>query len=193
MFLKGQAQTQFNDSEIAKTMQKLADTTVIIQYPSNWSFGPLLYLLSKKGDTINAYVYQRPKLLKINSKIPKAIGRAILTKDYSDYTSEPVRLNRYFTIKDLHTDTLTNLWNEVTKLRLWSVKDDALEGSGCPITKKSNVTVYDGGGIYILLISRIDIKPLNFYAPDEFEKYCPGRNGRQTAMKLSSIFYRRFE
>jgi len=193
MFLFGSAQTQLNDSEIAKTMQKLADTTIIIQYPSVWNNGPLLRFLSKKGDTINAYSYERPKYRKINSKVPTAVARTILNKDYMDYINEPVALNRYFIIRDLNPDTLKKLWNDVVKLNLWRIKDDAVEGSGCPVTKNSIFEVYDGGGIYILLISRINIKPLNFYAPHDFEKFCPGRKGRQTAIKLSGMIYKIFK
>lgn len=174
-------------------MQKLADTTIIIQYPSVWNHGPLLHFLSKKGDTINAYAYERPKHRKINSKVPRAIGRAILTKDYSDYANEPVALNRYFIIRNIDPDTIKKLWNDVVKLRLWEIKDDAAEGSGCPVTKTTNVFVEDGGGIYILLISRINIKPLNFYAPHDFEAFCPGRKGRQTAIKLSGLVYKIFK
>lgn len=187
------AQTQLNDSEIAKAMQKLADTTIIVQYPSVWNDGPQLHFLSKKGDTINAYVYQRLKHRKLNTKVPGGVARAILLKDFSEYNSEPVRLNRYFTIKDTNPDTLKKLWNDVARLRLWNTKDDAVEGSGCPVTKNSNVFVEDGGGIYILLISRVEIKPLNFYDPQEFEKYCPGRAGRQTAIRLSGMFYKIFK
>lgn len=193
MFLVGNAQTQLDDSEIARMMQKLADTTIIIQYPSVWNQGPLLRFLSKKGDTINAYAYERPKYRKINIKIPRSIARTILTKDYSDYASEPVALNRYFIIRDINQDTLQKMWNDVAKLRLWRIKDDAIEGSGCPVIKKSYMEIYDGGGIYILLISKTDIKPLNFYAPDEFEKFCPGRKGRQNAIKLSSLVYKIFK
>lgn len=181
------AQTQLNDSEIARVMQKLADTTIILQYPSVWNNGPLLHFLSKKGDTINAYSYQRPNQRKTSSNVPTAVARAILLKDWSDYAREPVSINRYFTINDINPDTLKKLWNDVTKLHLWKIKDDAIEGAGCPVKKHSSVSVEDGGGLYILLISRIEIKPLNFYAPQEFEKHCPERKGRQTAIKLSGM------
>jgi len=191
--LSGQAQTQLNDSDIAKVMQMLADTTVIVQYPSVWARGPFLHFLSKKGDTINAYTYQRPKDRKINSKLPMTVLRAILSQDYIDYINEDVRLNQYFAIRDINPDTLKRQWNDMLRLRLWNTKDDAVEGSGCPIAKGSNIIIHDAGGIYILLISRAEIKPLNFYAPEEFEKFCPGRKGRQTTIKLSNMMYRLFK
>jgi len=192
-FFQSNAQTQLNDSEIAKTMQRLADTTIIVQYPSVWNNDAHLHLISKKGDTINAYSYERPKGRKINSKIPRAIGRTMLLEDLSDYTQEPVRINRYFTIEDTNPDTLRKLWSEILDLHLWKIKDDAIEGSGCPITSESNFSVIDGGGLYILLISRLAIKPLNFYAPDVYERHCPGREGRQTAIKLFNIVNKVFE
>jgi len=174
-------------------MQKLADTTIIIQFPSVWNDGPALRFLSKKGDTISAYVYLRPKQRKIDSKVPRATLGAVLHDDYMDYSKEPVALNRYFIIREINQDTLKTMWNDIVKLRLWRIKDDAVEGSGCPVTKTMNAFVEDGGGIYILLISRIAIKPLNFYAPDNFEKFCRGREGRQTAIKLSGMFYKIFK
>ncbi|MGN8057572.1 hypothetical protein ACTJKN_14940 [Pedobacter sp. 22163] len=192
-FFQSSAQTQLNDSEIAKTMQTLADTTIIVQFPSVWNSSPQLYLLSKKGDTINTYIYQRPKYRKTTSKVPNGVARAIWLKDLSEYRSESVRINRYFTIKDTDPDTLRKLWDDVVKLQLWRTKDDAIEGSGCPTKKGSYLKVEDGGGVYILLISRAEIKPLNFYDPQEFEKYCPGRKGRQTAIKLSSMVYKIFK
>lgn len=192
MYITGNAQTQLNDSHIAKTMQKLSDTTVIVQYPSVWSHGPFLLFLSKTGDTITAYEYQEPEVRKINGKVPSAIRRAMHYKDLTDFMNEKVAINRYFFAKDIEPDTLKNLWNDIIRLKLWYMKDDAIEGSGCPTTKGKNLTIDDGGEIYILLISKAEIKPLNFYAPEEFEKFCPGRKGRQSAVKLSGLMRKVF-
>lgn len=148
MSLHSSAQMQLDNSEIARTMQKLADTTVIVQYPSVWDSSPQLYLFSKKGDTINTYLYQRPEYRKIHNKVPKGVASAILLKDIREYRSEPVGINRYFTIKDNDPDTLRKIWNDLVKLKLWNTKDDAIEGSGCPVKKGSYLEVDDGGGIY---------------------------------------------
>ncbi|WP_316809381.1 hypothetical protein [Pedobacter agri] len=191
-YISGDAQTQLNDSNIAKTMQRLSDTTVIIQYPSIWSHGPFLLLLSKTGDTITAYEYKRPEARKVNLTVPSAIRRAMYYKDLTEYMNEQVSINRYFVEKAITLDKLRNLWNDVLRLNLWNMKDDAIEGSGCPTVKGSNLTIDDAGGIYILLISKAEIKPLNFYAPEEFEKFCPGRKGRQTAIKLSDLMVKAF-
>ncbi|KQM75231.1 hypothetical protein ASE74_20645 [Pedobacter sp. Leaf216] len=173
-------------------MQKLSDTTVIIQYPSIWSHAPFLLFLSKTGDTITAYEYKRPEVRKVNGKVPSAIRSVMYYKDLTEYMNEPVSINRYFVEKDISLDTLRNLWNDILRLKLWYMKDDAIEGSGCPTIKGSNLTIHDAGGIYILLISKAEIKPLNFYAPNEFEKFCPGRKGRQTAIKLSGLIGKAF-
>lgn len=191
-YILGNAQTQLNDSNIAKTMQRLSDTTVIIQYPSIWSNGPFLLFLSKTRDTITAYEYKRPEARKVNRTVPSAIRRAMYYKDLTEYMNEQVSINRYFVEKDITLDKLRNLWNDVLKLKLWDMKDDAIEGSGCPTVKGSNLTIHDAGGIYILLISKAKIKPLNFYAPEEFEKFCPGRKSRQTAIKLSDSMVKAF-
>jgi len=186
-------QTQLADSEIAKTMQVLADTTIIVQYPGVWNSGPQLYLISKKGDTINTYLYQRPPYRKIVGKVARGVANAIVLKEFREYRDEPVGINRYFTIIDDNPDTLRMVWNDLLKLQLWRTKDDAIEGSGCPVTKSSYIEIDDGGGVYILLITRGEIKPLNFYAPSEFERFCPGRKGRQTAIKLSRMVCKIFK
>lgn len=192
-YILGNAQTQLNDSNIAKTMQKLSDTTVIIQYPSVWSHEPFLILLSKTGDTITAYEYRRPEIRKVKGLVPFTIRKAMYYKDLTDYMNEPVSINRYFVDKDIAVDTLRNLWNDILGLKLWFMKDDTIEGSGCPTVKGSNVSIDDAGGIYILLISKAEIKPLNFYAPNDFERICPGRKGRQAAIKLSGLIGRLFK
>ncbi|RZK73989.1 MAG: hypothetical protein EOO85_16165 [Pedobacter sp.] len=174
-------------------MQKLSDTTVIIQYPSVWSHEPFLLFLSKTGDTITSYEYKRPEIRKVNGLVPSTIRKAMYYKGLTEYMNEPVSINRYFVEKDIAVDTLRNLWNDILSLKLWSMKDDAIEGSGCPMVKGSNVSIDDAGGIYILLISKAEIKPLNFYAPDDFERICPGRKGRLAAIKLSDLIGRVFK
>ena len=192
-YILGNAQTQLNDSNIAKTMQKLSDTTIIIQYPSVWSHEPFLLFLSKTGDTITAYEYRRPETRKLKGLVPSAIRKAMYYKDLTEYMNEPVSVNRYYVEKDIAVDILRNLWNDILSLKLWLIKDDAIEGSGCPTVKGSSVSIDDAGGIYILLISKAEIKPLNFYAPNDFERICPGRKGRQAAIKLSGLIGRVFK
>jgi hypothetical protein len=188
------AQTQLSDSEIAKTMQKYSDTTIIVQYPSIWNGGPKLYFLSKKGDTLSCYLYKNIEQPKLINEIPKILGMKIFTPRIEEFLREPVRINRYFNVKNVQPDILLNFWKQVSAIELWKIKDDAAEGSGCPIDKeKGTMEIEDAGGIYILLITKESIKPLIFYAPNEFEGFCPGRKGRQSAIKLSVLFDKIFK
>ncbi|WP_421945933.1 hypothetical protein [Pedobacter sp.] len=189
------SQIQNEDSGIVKTMQRLADTTIILQYPSVWSRDPKIQFLSKKGDTINIYDYKQPKYtLKINSTLPKAMARAIYGNHYNEFWRESVSINRFFRVVDKSPDSLRLIWKQVIKLRPWKINDDAIDGEGCPLVKgKGVMTIDDAGGIYILLVTKTSIKPLNFYALHDYEKFCPGRKGRQAAIKLTSMFYNVFK
>lgn len=69
-------------------------------------------------------------------------------------------------------------------LHLWEIQDDSITGEGC-VDKRCEV--YDSGNYTIWLITKNEIKKLKFYDPEFFEKCCPGRIGRQKAIKLIKI------
>jgi hypothetical protein len=48
--------------------------------------------------------------------------------------------------------------------------------------------IYDGGGLNLYLITSTEIKLLYFYAPGFYEKYCKGRIGRQSVLKIEALF-----
>lgn len=188
-----QTKTQYEDSIIAKHMQNNADTTIIVQYPNVWSTKPQIFLLSKYRDTIAAYLYADLRKINFNKKIPRKIALTIYSKTLYDFQKAPIEINQYFNVKDIEPDSLIKFWSEVAKLKLWSVKDDAVEGRGCPIDRKQGfLEIDDAGGTYVLLITKSVIKPLNFYAPEEYETFCPGRKGRRTILKLADIFRKNF-
>lgn len=189
-YLSAFSQVQFEDSPIVKAMQRMADTTIIIQHYSVWKRSPDLQFLSKKGDTINTYDYKQPKYtLKINSTLPTAMARVIYGNHYDEFWKEPVAINRFFKVIDKSPDTLKLFWKQVMELSPWKISDDAVDGSGCPLVKgKGVMTIDDAGGVYILLVTRAAIKPLHFYALHDFENFCPGRKGRQAAIKLLNLF-----
>jgi len=69
----------------------------------------------------------------------------------------------------------------------WLLVDDEIKGTGCPIDSKSTPVIYDGGGINLYLITKSEIKLLYFYAPGYYEKYCKGRQGRKSVLKIQSL------
>ena len=79
--------------------------------------------------------------------------------------------------------------NAINIENIWQIKDDKQDGKGCPIIPgKENVNLYDGGGPIFRLITKNKSEELEFYAPNFFEKYCPGRKGRIVALALEKIF-----
>ncbi|WP_316735263.1 hypothetical protein [Pedobacter aquatilis] len=189
------SQVQFADSPIVKAMQRIADTTILIQHYSVWKRSPNVQFLSKKGDTINTYDYKQPKYtLKINSTLPKTMAKEMYSNHYDEFWKESVSINRFFKVVDKSPDSLWLFWNQVMKLKPWNINDDAVDGEGCPLVKgKGVMSIDDAGGIYILLVTKTSIKPLNFYALHDYEKFCPGRKGRQAAIKLLNIFFNAFK
>ncbi|MBB6274085.1 hypothetical protein HDF26_004558 [Pedobacter cryoconitis] len=168
-----------------------ADTTFILQYTSNWMHTPEYLIISKKGDTISSYTYK--SLPKVDKRInlPRAIGYQLNKRNTLDMYATTVDINLYFNPKYLSSDTLKQFWTSIVKLSPWQIKDDSIDGNGCPLTNdnKSRKTINDGGGIILDLITKNGIQRLNFYAPDFFEKeVCPGRAGRKSILGISKLF-----
>lgn len=181
-------QIQHDDSILIRKLQKYSDSTIVLQY-RGYMVGPYLQILSKKGDTINCYTY-KDIVHKIHPNIvPKSISGEMLGAAYEDYSSTPADLNRFFSVESIQRDSLVAIWKKVSQLNLWKIKDDRTEGAGCP-TKP--VSIGHGMEMVLLLVTRNDIKELNFYGPDEYERICPGRKSRQAVLKLSSVFKETF-
>ena len=71
----------------------------------------------------------------------------------------------------------------------WQLLDDKAEGRGCPVMENGDRhEVYDGDGYKMMLITKNEIRILDFYAPSFYEKYCPGREGRRAMIKIVKLF-----
>ncbi|WP_316844427.1 hypothetical protein [Pedobacter psychrodurus] len=193
-FITSHAQKRDESTAMHKFMQANADSTIIVQYTGAWADSPVFYLLSKKGDTLTCYLYKDTRRYSSINKVPRKIAMAMSSRTMMDIYKTPVDINRFFNIKDIQPDSLLKFWDEVSALKPWLIKDDAIEGAGCPVGKKGEVySIDDGGGILVHLVTKEQIKPLNFYDPDGFEKLCPGRKGRQSIIKFTALFRRYFK
>lgn len=168
-----------------------ADTTIILQYESSWLRTPEYFIISKKGDTISSYTYKA--LPKIDKRIilPRAIGYKLNQRNKSDMFNTPVDINLYFNPKYLSPDTLIQFWASIMKFSPWRIKDESVDGNGCPLPQGNNKNkkfIEDGGRIILDLITTDGSKRLNFYAPEFFEEVCPGRTGRKSAIEISKLF-----
>jgi len=181
-------------------LQKLSDSTILYEARGNWAGVANYYILSKKSDTVNAFNY-RDLATDNQSGIIPGIRKQMLKPDpYKIMFTKPA-INQYFNFHPLPRDQVFKLWKEMLALNPWSIGDDATNGIGCPqeaMMKKIKkdgksyiieyTQIYDGGELRIYLITKGNIKVLNYYAPEYYEKFCPGRADRIAALKIQSLF-----
>ncbi|GAB3199502.1 hypothetical protein GCM10027293_18580 [Pontibacter aydingkolensis] len=91
--------------------------------------------------------------------------------------------NRYLLSKDILQAELSNNWNELKAANLWKLKDDKYN-----LKSTGNCMIEDGNTNTFHLISKRDIRILNFYEPDYWEE-CLGKDiNRQKAIKARVTF-----
>lgn len=172
-------------------LQKNADSTVIFQYDVALFEPPIYKVLSKKGDTISIYEYK--SLYRIDIAMPKNI-RDTLYRINKYMDSYKVDINNFFRPKHISSQNSAKFWKHIRDLKPWQINDDSKDGEGCPIQKDGiDRDIYDGGGIFVYLITKGEIKQLYFYAPSYYEKLCPGRDGRKSILKLEKLFLAYFK
>lgn len=167
-----------------------ADSTIVLSHLQNINLYPEYFIVSKKGDTINMYTYRYRTPIQIVSGIdvPGTMAKRIWKENMAAASKAP-DINLFFEVKVLNKDSLNQLWIDLRKVDVWKIKDDKVEGAGCPIIPgKPTPQIYDAGGPIFKLITKSAIRELTFYAPSYFEKECPGRAGRIAALKTEKIF-----
>ncbi|WP_288880470.1 hypothetical protein [Pedobacter panaciterrae] len=190
------AQKEKKPNALQLFLQANADSTIIFQRSSNWIHVPSpYYTLSKKTDTITAYTYKSLPKLDKRIKLPRSIAVKIRERDYLAVNWLPIDVNMYFQPVYFSPKKLLNFWKNIGKENAWLLADDSVDGHAC-IDNQGNRTgnyIYDGGGIYLYLITKNEIKKLDYYAPQFFEKeVCPGRKGRISILKIEQLFDRHF-
>lgn len=190
--LKVKSQPYIGITPMHKFFQQHADSTYIISSRGSFDI-PNYDIISKVGDTISAYTYKSdtkvgPKL----REIPKVFRDTFLKKNANLIYVIPADINVFFQPKYLNVDSLKQFWIKSTKLKMWRVNDDKIDGEGCDILKNKDGSwnlISDGGAIYLHLITKDNIKELFFYAPDYYNKRCPGRKGRKAMLDFLDLFY----
>ena len=177
-------------------LQKNADSTLIFKYESNWISLPEYWVISKKSDTITRYRY---KFDDRRARMPKSVRDTLLKIHPVDLRTEykeiySIGINKYFNALYTDNTTIKAFWRALQHLSPWAINDDRVEGLGCPPNEKGEVNqIYDGGGISLFLISKNEIKHLSFYAPDFYNKICPGKKGREAILEIEKIFNKYFK
>jgi hypothetical protein len=61
------------------------------------------------------------------------------------------------------------------------------------ITTEQSLDIMDGGSYELTLITKEGVKRLGYYTPEETEKACLGKPGRQHAIKLKELILTAFK
>ncbi|RYF21550.1 MAG: hypothetical protein EOO42_10370 [Flavobacteriales bacterium] len=183
------------NAPLFQSLQKNADSTIVLEFVTGWIQKPSLKILSKKGDTISLYAYGDNRKSIKAGLTPKSIRDSIFEKNKNSIFSAPVAINVFFNSIYLREDSLRFFWNRTEKLKPWQITDDSMDGEGCKIRDANGnaKNIYDGGGYKLILITKTKIEHFYFYAPEFYEKICPGREGRQKIMEISNLFSRYFK
>ncbi|KQN35859.1 hypothetical protein ASE92_06870 [Pedobacter sp. Leaf41] len=185
--LDAKAQNNVGITPLHEFFQKNADSTYILQFVGTFNI-PSYRILSKVGDTITTYTYKSNTKLDHKVKnIPKAFRDMFLKKNGNLIYFIPVDINVFFNPHYLSLDSLNQFWSKSSKLKMWDINDDKIDGEGCG-EKHSRYAISDGGEIYLHLITKDSIKELFFYAPDYYNEKCPGRKGRKAIIDLWDLF-----
>jgi len=181
---------RYKSAPLYDFFQQHADSTIILSHLQTIYEYPDYYIVSKTGDTINMYTYRYYAPVKTSGKVdvPKAIAQRVNKVNYEVMKGLP-DINALFQVKVVSKDSLNLLWKAINREHIWQAKDDNVDGKGCPIIPgKDNVSLYDGGGPIFRLLTKEGSKELEFYAPNFFEEYCPGRKGRISALTVEKLF-----
>ncbi|WP_256005243.1 hypothetical protein [Pedobacter deserti] len=184
--LSGYAQAD-KPSDLHLFMQKHADTTIIIEYRGGW-MTPHCQMISKKGDTITAYTYQTYNSPLYGVLMPTAIREKLI--EVHDLRSERWGdVNRMLDVKKVSTEALRRAWTALVAEKPWDVRDDTMDGVGCPRDAERRIRrISDGSAYDLILISKSGIEKRSFDSPEEYENLCPGRKGRQSMLKILRTF-----
>lgn len=170
-------------------MRDNSDTTIVVELASTWvAIAPDIYLLGKKGDTLTCYTYRDLVYQKSSILIPSTIKGEMRKANGIKIISKEIDVNEFLHVSAINQKTLGELWSKIKREKPWTLLDDQAEGEGCGITTKSYTKIHDGGGLNLYLITKSEIKKLEFYAPRFYQQQCKSRQGRKSVLKIGALF-----
>lgn len=183
-------QQNLKSSPLYKFLKSNGDSTIILHYQSTWEIPPKYMILSKKGDTISTFTYDIINNTDKRAIMPHNFMYKLFEVGFLKFNKGPASINEFFHPKYISADSLRHLWRSVMSVKPWGIKDDKIDGVGCPISHDSlQRMIRDGSSLILDLITKKEILPLKFYAPDYYEKeICPGRDSRQRVLKIDKLF-----
>lgn len=163
--------------KIQKLLQENTDTAFIFQVYNTYELDyPSFKVLSKTKDKISLFEYK--------------IDQTNENESITNKSQRPFDINtsKFYNSINIDSKDAKLFWEKLIKLKPWSIKDDVVEGEGCPEKYINHQT-----GISFYLIAKEKIQKLKFYAPKYFEKVCATRTGRKMIIKIDRLFERYFK
>ncbi|MGK9121104.1 hypothetical protein [Olivibacter jilunii] len=193
-------------TELEKAFMNTSDSTLVLtgQNPGGlWVRNA--FIVSKKDSLISCYLYHFNVYdLPSSQRIPKGMADYLKAKDTYNQYSNDIEVNRFFHILEIGKDSTENLWQNISAIKPWEMEDDSTYGVGCPVEVKRKVNgdtitekvpslgIIDGGTYVLKLITKNGLKKLTYYLPEESEKLCPGKEGRQKLILLKRVMLKYF-
>ncbi|KQR69862.1 hypothetical protein ASF92_14270 [Pedobacter sp. Leaf176] len=177
-----------------KFLQDFADSTIVIEYPTQSYDSPAYKILSKTRGIVNCFVYQAidsglNKLYQRKTvQIPDTL-RAFLQLKKNNFRNSLADINIFFNVLKVNADTAKKIWKDISKYKPWQMVDDKAYAT-CPPGTNYAVVLDDGYKI-MHLVTKKEIKTLIYYAPEYYEEQCPGNKNRQAIISINSIFYKK--
>ncbi|RZK76022.1 MAG: hypothetical protein EOO92_15235 [Pedobacter sp.] len=180
-------------------MQKNTDSTLVLEFTSNWVGPPNLYIISKTAGLHNVFTYRSIAENRFGPiYLPSGIKAEMRSGSNRRIYSTTPSINEFFQPYPMKDKDVRILWSKMNAHKPWLLTDDSTNGEGCP-TRKTEITkngdtivydgrMYDGGGIRLYLITKDKVRFLDYYAPDYYEKECPGRKDRIAILTIGSLF-----
>ena len=177
---------RYRPNPLDSFLRKQADTTLVFQLNMGGTIEPPIHYLSKKGDTIT--LYRHGINFKYNVLIPSAIRDKIYIaqRDWEISKDNTITLNRFFNVLDVPQNELRLLWKNIMALKPGNMRDDKVDGFGCPLNKEV-YDLYDGGGIIFDILTRSEVQHFYFYAPSYYLEKCPERESRKTILAIQTL------
>lgn len=163
-------------------LQENFDTTIILDTYSTWGHSPHYQIISIKNNEFYPFTYLNPFTFYKGRGLPKSLQTKFSAQNSKLQFSLP-DTNAYFLPKYFTYPEEPGIRKTIRELSLWTLPDDIKEGEGCG----TDCYTFDSVEYDIWLITNKEIRKLHFYDPEYFEKCCPVRKGRQTAIQLIKI------
>lgn len=181
---------QNNTTLLQRTMMQHADSTLILTEEGPWPLNKYAFIISKTGDNVSCYTYyvQIRRFPRADSLVPHGVYQTMFREMASKYLFRE-DINPYFSHFSASQDSARSLWRQIAEWQPWLLRDDKVYGAGCPPKNDGSRGPWltDGSTYVLQLITKEEIKQLQYYLPAYFEAQCPGWEGRKGFLAINEL------